>query len=82
MLSPKIINFSNERCMKSVHIRSFASPYFPTFALKTERYGFKSECGKIQTRKTPNIYTFHTVEGTVLVYDQFPETIFDLINAF
>ena len=68
--------------MKSVHTRSFASPYFPTFGLKTERYGFKSECGKIQTRKTPNMDTFHTVEGTVLVYDQFPETIFDLINAF
>ena len=72
--------------MKSVHIRSFSSPYFPSFGLKTERYGvsvrIKSECGKIRTGKTPNTDTFHTVEGTFLVYDQFPETIFDLINAF
>ena len=44
----------NKHCVKSVHIRSFSSPYFPAFGLNTERYGvslrIQSECEKIQTR--------------------------------
>ena len=52
-------------CVKSVHIRSFSGPYFPTFGLKTERYGvslrIQSECKKIRTIKTPNKDTFHVV---------------------
>ena len=40
-------------------------PYFPAFGLSTERYGvssrIQSECGKIRTRKTPNMDTFHSV---------------------
>ena len=43
--------------MKSVHIRSFRGPYFLAFGLNTE-----SECGKIRTRKTPNMNTFHAVQ--------------------
>ena len=49
---------------KSVHIRSFFSPYFRVFELNLERYGvslrIQSECGKIRTRKTPNTDTFHS----------------------
>ena len=41
--------------MKSVRIRSFSSPYFPTFGLNTERYSIslriQSECRKIRIRK-------------------------------
>ena len=52
-------------CVKSVRIRSFSGRYFPTFGLNTERYGvslyIRSECGKIGTRKTPNMDTFHAV---------------------
>ena len=47
-------------CVKSVQIRSFSGPYFPTFGLNTERcYVFlriQSEYGKIRTRKN----TFHS----------------------
>ena len=49
--------------VKNLRIRSFSDPYFPAFELNTERYGIslriQSECGKIQTRKTPNTDTFH-----------------------
>ena len=52
-------------CVKSVRIRSFSGPYFPTFGLNTEKYGVsirtQSKCGKIRTRKTPNTDTFHAV---------------------
>ena len=51
--------------MKSVQIRSFSGPDFPAFGLNTERYEvshrIQSECGKIRTRKTPYLDTFHTV---------------------
>ena len=52
-------------CVKSVHIRSYSGPYFPTFGLNTDRYGvslrIQSKCGKIRTRITPNTYTFYAV---------------------
>ena len=48
--------------VKSVRIRSFSDLYFPVFGLNTERYSvflrIQSGCGKIRTRKTPNIDTF------------------------
>ena len=51
--------------MKSVRIRSFFGPYFPSFWLNTERYGvslrIQSECRKMRTRKTPNTDTFQAV---------------------
>ena len=52
-------------CVKSVHSQSFSGPYFPVFRLNTERYGvslhIQSEYGKIRTRKTPNMETFHAL---------------------
>ena len=52
-------------CVKIVRIWSFSGPYFPTFALNTEKYRvslrIKSKCGKIRTRKTPNTDTFQVV---------------------
>ena len=54
-----------DQCVKSVPIRSFSGPYLIAFGLNTERYGvllgIQSECGKIQTGKTPNTVTFHAV---------------------
>ena len=51
------------RCVKGALIRSFSSPYFHAFRLNTERYGvtlrIQFECGKIRTRKTPNMDAFH-----------------------
>ena len=51
--------------VKSVRIRSYSGPYFPAFALNTERYGvslcIQSECGKMRTRITPNTDTFYTL---------------------
>ena len=52
-------------CVKSVRIRSYSGPYFLAFGLYTERHGvslhIQSECGKIRTRITRNIDTFHEV---------------------
>ena len=54
-------------CVKSVHIRSYSGPYFPTFGLNKERYRvsirIESYCGKIQipTRITLNTDTFYAV---------------------
>ena len=59
-----------KHCVKSVSIRSFSGPYFPTFGLNTERYShvslhIQSKCWKVLTRKTPNKdkNTFHVVES-------------------
>ena len=49
-------------CVKSVRMRYFSGPYFPALGLNTEKY-FRSECGKILTRKTPNTDTFHAVNS-------------------
>ena len=52
-------------CVKSVRVRSFSGPYFPTFELNTERYSvplrIQSEFGKMRNRKIPNTETFHAV---------------------
>ena len=51
--------------MKNVGIWSFSGPYFPAFGLYGEirsiSLGIQSECGKIGTRKTPNMATFYAV---------------------
>ena len=53
------------RCVKSVRVRSFSDPIFPAFGLNTKRYSvtlrIQSKCGKIRTRNTPNMDTFHSV---------------------
>ena len=57
----------------------FSGPYFPTFALNTERYGvslrIQSECGKIWTRKNSLFGQFSrsddvTVKQTPLIKNQ------------
>ena len=62
-----MINVNNG--VKIVPLRSYSGPYFPTFGLNTERYGVSlcilSECGKIRTRITPNMNTFHAVDVNV-----------------
>ena len=45
--------------VKSVSIRSYSGPHFPAFGLNIQ-----SECGKMQTRITPNTDTFHAVSTT------------------
>ena len=55
--------------VKSVQIRSFSGPYFPVLELNTEIYSInhiiQSEYGKIRTRKTPCLNTFHAVIRTL-----------------
>ena len=55
-------------CVKNVRIRSYSGPYFPAVGRNAERYGvslcIKSKCGKMQTRKTPNMDTFDAVFGS------------------
>ena len=52
-------------CEKIANIRSFPGPYFPAFGLNKETYSvslrIQSLCGKIQTRKTPNMDTSQVV---------------------
>ena len=54
------------KSVKSVRIWSYSGPCFPAFGLNTERYSLslriQSECGKIQTRITPNTDTFYAVK--------------------
>ena len=58
----------NLHCVKSARIRSYSGPYFSAFGLNTERYGAslrtQSKCGKMWTRITPNMNTFHAVLAT------------------
>ena len=53
------------RWVKSVRVRSYSSPHFPAFGLHMEKYSvslsIQSDCGKIRTRITPNMDTFHAV---------------------
>ena len=60
-----LIEIKTYHCVKSVHIRSFSAPYVQAFGLNTEKYEvslrIQSKCGKIWTRKTPNIDTFKAV---------------------
>ena len=67
--------FSIFHCVKGVRIRSCSGPYFSAFGLNTERYRvfvfnqnigiqnmrIQSECGKMQTRITPDRGTFYTL---------------------
>ena len=63
--------FPGLHCVKSVRIRSYSGPHFLAFELNTDRYGvslhIQSECGKMRTRITPNMDTFHAV----LSFDMF-----------
>ena len=51
--------------VKGVRVRSYSGPHFPAFRLNTERYSvslrIQFECGKMQTKITPNTGTFDTV---------------------
>ena len=51
--------------MKCVRIQNFSGLYFPAFGLSTKRDSvslrIQFECGKMQTRKTPDTDTFYTV---------------------
>ena len=64
-LQNMICYWNKTHCVKSVRIRSYFGPHFPTFGLNKERYGvslhIQSECGKMRTRITPNTDTFHAV---------------------
>ena len=65
MSKEKLRILINVHCVKSVRIWSYSGPHFPAFGLNMERFGvslrIQSECGKMQTRITPNTDTFHTV---------------------
>ena len=64
----KNIESRHTHCVKRVRIRSSSGPYFPALGLNTERYSvslrIQPECGKIRTRRTPNMDTFHAVALT------------------
>ena len=70
MLKADRVLSTRSHCVKSVGIRSYPGPYFTIFGLNTERYGvylrIQSECGKMQTRITPNADTFDAVLMTLV----------------
>ena len=51
--------------IRSVRIQGYSGPHFPSFGLNTKRYGeslrIEFKCGKMRTRITPNMNTFHAV---------------------
>ena len=57
----------NKNCVKSVRTRSYSGLHFPAFGLNAERYSvslrIQFECGKMQTRITPNTDTFYAVRN-------------------
>ena len=59
-------------CMKSVQVRIFCGPHFPTFVLNMERYSIspriQSECGKIRIRKNSVFGHFSCSVQLYLVY--------------
>ena len=80
-------------CVKSVRIRSYPAPYFPSFGMNTERLSVslrnQSEFGKIQTRITPNMDTFHAVciacyhkKCRCIIKFFFPKTLLLINSAF
>ena len=62
-LAPKT---TAKRCARSVQVRSFSGPYFLICRLNTEIYfeniRIQSKYGKMQTRKSPYLDTFHAVK--------------------
>ena len=57
-----IVKETISHCVKSVHISSFSGPYFPAYGDMQSIFGYR--CGKIRTRKTPNMNTFHALQLT------------------
>ena len=61
-----VCDFFIQHCVKSVRIRTYSGPHFPTLGLNTERHGIslriQSKWGKMRTRITPNMDTFHAVQ--------------------
>ena len=70
---------NKEHYAKSVRIRSYSAPHFPEFGLNTERqfvsFRIQSECGKMQTRITPNTDTFCALQSIGL------KTIWNIDNT-
>ena len=61
----KFYSARNDTYVKSIHIRRYSGPRFPTLGLNMKRYSvslfIQSECGNIHTRITPNTDTFYAV---------------------
>ena len=55
-------------CVKSVRIRSYSDPHFPTFGLKTEYLSvFSPNAGKIRAGITSNTDSFYAVPIVLLL---------------
>ena len=58
-------SFQSITLRKKYPYLEFSGPYTPAFGLNAEIYRvnirIQSECGKVQTGKTPNFDTFYTV---------------------
>ena len=72
-------------CLKSVRIRSFYGSYFPAFGLNMKVYSLNlhihPECGKVRTRKTPNMGTYVkktiTIRMTMINYMRYAISKYD-----
>ena len=52
LLACKLKEDTNQRCVKSIRVRSYSSPYLPALGLNVERYSF------LNTLKIPFSLTF------------------------
>ena len=58
-------------CVKCLLVWSYSGSFSLLFGLNTERYDvyfhIQSECGKIQTRITPNMETVHAAHNSLVL---------------
>ena len=68
--------------VKSVRIRSYSGPHFPTFGLNTERYSIslciQSKCGKMRTKITANTENFYVVIAIYYYLERINEKVLKL----
>ena len=64
---------NHKNFIRSVHICSFSGACFPAVGLNTEIYReilcIHFKCGKVWTRKSPNMNSFHVVKPLSSVLD-------------
>ena len=82
----QLLGSALKHCVKSVRIRSYSGPYFPTFGLNTEGYSLslriQSEHGKIRTRITPNTDTFYALKVLTKSLKTFFDEVHFIVSLF
>ena len=77
---PRTFLCRTPHCVKSVHIRSFCGPYFPTFGMNTESFSgpYFPTFGMNTDQNTPNMDTFHALPTTGFFHEHLSDKYFPL----